>query len=104
LAVPTITTRKNAMMKRDISKPASSRKGAQSWRAVLKIHPAALEYPRLIEAELRELGKDIMARGLEVNIVVIREGDKCLLLDGISRLDALEAGGTNLVAGDKLDI
>ena len=91
------------MMKRDTSKPASSRKGAQSWRAVIKIYPAGLEYPRLIEAELRELAADIVARGLQNNIVLVREGGEDLLLDGISRLDALEAGGTNLVAGDKLD-
>jgi hypothetical protein len=91
------------MTKQDISKRASSRKVAKPWRDVLKIHPAALQYPRLTEAELCELGKDIAARGLQVNIVLIREGDKDLLLDGVSRLDALEANGVNLVAGNQLD-
>jgi hypothetical protein len=86
-----------------ISKPARSRKVTKSWRDVLKIHLAALEYPRPGEDEFRELGKDIAARGMQVNIVLIREGDKDLLLDGISRLDALEANGVNLIANDKLD-
>ena len=40
----------------------------KSWRTALKIHPAALEYPRLSDDELAELGADIKARGLQMNV------------------------------------
>jgi hypothetical protein len=91
------------MTKRDISSSNGDHKPVKSWRNVLKVHPAALEYPRLSEAELVELGEDIAARGLEVNIVLIREGDEDLLLDGIGRLTAIEANGVNLDKDGKLD-
>jgi hypothetical protein len=90
------------MARKDIAQGANKAKAA-SWRDVLTIHPAALEYPRLGEDELRELGANITARGLQVNIVIIRENGEDQLLDGISRLDALEANGVNLLDGDKLD-
>jgi hypothetical protein len=75
----------------------------KSWRSVLDIHPACLEYPELGVAELAELGADIKAHGLQVNIVLIEEGGKELLLDGISRLDAIESAGINLIEDGKLD-
>ena len=71
-----------------------------TWRDVLPIHPAAAAYPRLSADELAELAADIKARGLQMNVVLFREGgnsSKDQLLDGISRLDALEANGINLV-------
>jgi hypothetical protein len=75
----------------------------RSWRDVLPVHPACLAYPPLGKVELAELGADIKARGLEIDIVLIREGDKESLLDGRSRLDALEAKGIDLVVGCSLD-
>jgi hypothetical protein len=56
-------TKGRTMTKRDISSSNGDHKPVKSWRDVLKVHPAALEYPRLSEAELVELGKDIAARG-----------------------------------------
>jgi hypothetical protein len=74
--------------------------GAKSWRDLLPIHPAAELLPRMSRDELIELGNDIKANGLMNPIVLIGElidrtavakGHKFSLLDGISRLDAMEA-------------
>jgi hypothetical protein len=74
-----------------------------SWRDVLPIHPACAAYPRLGEGELRELAADIKTNGLQVGIVLFKEGDQVSLLDGVSRLDALEANGIDLIQDGKLD-
>jgi hypothetical protein len=65
---------------------------AQSWRDTLAIHPAAALFPRMSSNELRELGKDIRKNGLQSSIVLWQpdKGASVLLLDGISRLDAVE--------------
>jgi hypothetical protein len=65
---------------------------AQSWRDTLPIHPAAALFPRMSSDELRELGKDIRKNGLRFPIALWQsdKGASALLLDGISRLDALE--------------
>jgi hypothetical protein len=52
---------------------------------------------------IAELGANIKANGLQVDIVLFLEGAKTLLLDGVSRLDAIEASGINLVKDGKLD-
>jgi hypothetical protein len=39
----------------------------KSWRDVLPIHPAAAAYPPIGKDELSELGRDIKARGLQVD-------------------------------------
>ena len=76
----------------------------KSWRDVLPVHPAALEYPRISADELAELGADIKARGLQVDIVLFLKDTKTFLLDGISHLDAIEANGVDLFDQDgKLD-
>lgn len=68
----------------------------RSWRDVIKIHPAADLFPLMSEAELRELGEDIRAHGLQHPIVLYRESGvdrdagSYLLLDGRNRLDAME--------------
>jgi hypothetical protein len=67
------------------------------WRDALTIHPAAEMFPRMGADELAELGKDIATNGLQTAIVLFRENGKDQLLDGISRLDAIEAQGIDLV-------
>jgi hypothetical protein len=79
----------------NVAPPADDRK--DSWRDVLPIHPACAAYPRISEGELAELGRDIKAHGLQVDIVVLLEGKKTSLLDGIGRLDAIEGSGIDLV-------
>ena len=65
---------------------------AQSWRDSLPIHPAAALFPRMSSDELRELGKDIRKNGLRSSIALWQSDKRAsaLLLDGISRLDAVE--------------
>ena len=47
---------------------------AQSWRDTLPIHPAAERFPRMSEAELAALGKDIRKHGLTSSIAVWSDG------------------------------
>ena len=68
------------------------------WRDVLPIHPAAQLLPRLPEEVLRVLGEDLKAHGLLHPIYIFREAvsrgrSKYSLLDGVSRLDAMELVG-----------
>jgi hypothetical protein len=75
---------------------------APFWREALKIHPAADLFPRMPLEELLELGKDIKQHGLQTPIVYSDRdlsGDgvagpaEYFLIDGISRLDAMETVG-----------
>jgi hypothetical protein len=75
----------------------------KSWRDVLPIHPAAAAYPPIGKDELSELGRDIKARGLQVDVVLLLEDNSVSLLDGRNRLDALEANGFDLIKGGRLD-
>jgi hypothetical protein len=61
-----------------------------SWRDDIAIHPAAELFPRMDDPELVELGEDIKANGLHHPIAVTPDGQ---LLDGVSRLTALEVAG-----------
>jgi hypothetical protein len=73
---------------------ANARKPAeQSWRDVLKVHPAAELFPRMSDDELRALADDIKKHGLKVPVVLLKERGKLSLLDGISRLDAMQLAG-----------
>src|SRR5215475_15498561 len=77
--------------------PASS-----SWRSILPIHPAAELFPRMSPDELRALGEDIIKNGLTSPIVLWQPDSKspARLLDGISRLDAIEiATGSPVIVG-----
>ena len=79
---------------------SNARTGATpSWRDQLPIHPAAELFPRMSEAELRALGEDIRRTGITSPIVLWRDAAQVFLLDGVSRLDAIEmmAGGITLV-------
>jgi hypothetical protein len=64
-----------------------------SWRQLAPAHPAADLFPRMSADELRSLGEDIKKRGLTSPIVLWRESPEASVqvLDGISRLDAIEA-------------
>ena len=76
-----------------------------SWRDVLPIHPAAELFPPMTDDALVTLGEDIKTVGLRVPIVLCKgDGYESLaLLDGRSRLDAMERVGTEIVKDGKLD-
>ena len=64
---------------------------SKSWRDVLPIHPAAELFPLMSPDELAALGEDIRKHGLTSSIVLWSDGkSQALLLDGRSRLDAIE--------------
>jgi hypothetical protein len=66
------------------------------WREHLPVHPAADLFPLMSESELRELGEDIKANGLQSPVVVHCEHARSgafKLLDGRNRLDAMELVG-----------
>jgi len=69
-----------------------------SWRDILQIHPAAALFPRLSRDELRALGEDILENGQRVPIALWKERTELppSLLDGIGRLDAMEAVGLHV--------
>jgi DNA N-6-adenine-methyltransferase (Dam) len=64
-----------------------------SWRDHLRIHPACELFPPLPPDELRELGEDIKRNRLQERAKVMRQGDNFVLVDGRSRLDAIEVAG-----------
>ena len=75
---------------------------SSSWRSILPIHPAAELFPRMSPDELRALGEDIIKNGLTSPIVLWQPDSKsqARLLDGISRLDAIEiATGSPVIVG-----
>jgi hypothetical protein len=61
----------------------------KTWRDSLPVHPAADLFPSMSGAELRELGENIKADGLQ-SPVIIYDGQ---LLDGRNRLDAMALVG-----------
>jgi phage N-6-adenine-methyltransferase len=66
-----------------------------SWRDAIKVHPAADMLPPILPDESRELGEDIKANGMRVQIVLFRDTpySEYFLLDGRNRLDAMELAG-----------
>jgi hypothetical protein len=87
----------------------------KSWRDVLAIHPAAELLPRMSPDELKALGADIAKNGQRQPIAIIEKarpqpdgmlhvGDPTFqeVLDGISRLDAMEGAGIRVVGKDGL--
>ena len=86
------------------NKLKSRRAQAISWRAILPIHPACELLPPMADAELRELGADIKKRGLQIPITILDGEDGVgRLLDGRSRLDAMELVGLTVVTDGELD-
>src|SRR5262245_6755158 len=85
----------------------------RSWRDVLPIHPAAELFPRMSPDELKALSADIAKNGQRVPIAIIERArsrpdgtfhvsDPPLqeVLDGRSRLDAMESAGINVIGKD----
>jgi hypothetical protein len=64
-----------------------------NWRVHLGVHPAAELFPLMAKAELKEHAENIQANGLIAPIIIWKENDKSLLLDGRNRLDALALVG-----------
>ncbi len=77
--------KRKAKQARQASAPA-----ATGWRSILKVHPAAEMFPRVSAEELATLTADILKNGM-INPVAVTPDHE--LLDGICRLDALEATG-----------
>jgi hypothetical protein len=77
----------------------------KSWRDVIEIHPAANVFPLLAEEDLKALAKDIEQNGLRSRVACWRddEADKVYLIDGRSRLDALELLGRTVLDGTVID-
>jgi hypothetical protein len=101
-------------MARIIGAKSKSDKTPKTWRECIAVHPAAGLFPRPSAEELRALGEDIKQHGLTTPITIFAEllqpgdlnsGFKYSLLDGISRLDAMEAANVpfRLVHGKDWD-
>jgi hypothetical protein len=85
---------------------ATTQKIQTSWRDELSIHPAAEMFPLMIPGELKVLGEDIKINGLTSPIVLWSDGKSpAVLLDGRSRLDAIEMviGPVQVDSDGKLD-
>ena len=68
---------------------------SKSWRDTFPIHPACELFPPISADELRTLGEDIRAKGLQNRIALwaADPNSKKFLLDGRNRLDAMELVG-----------
>jgi hypothetical protein len=91
-------------------KTRSRQVSTQTWRGVLPIHPAAELLPAMTDVELRDLGEDIRKHGQRIPITTLTDQEGVeRLLDGRSRLDAMERLGLPIVRDgdlnrDQLDI
>jgi hypothetical protein len=65
-----------------------------AWRDHLKIHPACNLLPAMTPEELRALSDDIKANTLQERAKRIRDGDGYEMIDGRSRIDAIEMIGS----------
>jgi hypothetical protein len=64
-----------------------------AWRDHLKVHPACEMLPAMTPDELLGLSDDIRTNTLQERAKLIRDGNGYALIDGRSRLDALEITG-----------
>jgi hypothetical protein len=79
----------------------SSKVPQGGWRDFIKVHPAAELFPMMTDGELKELGEDIKANGLQVPIeLYVDENYELMVLDGRNRLDAMEAIGYRFAPPD----
>jgi ParB-like chromosome segregation protein Spo0J len=76
---------------------SNSPQQTSAWRSRLRVHPAAELFP-LNNDDVGALADDIRRHGLREPVSVIKDGRGYVLLDGRSRLDAME------LAGKKIDI
>jgi ParB-like chromosome segregation protein Spo0J len=77
---------------------------APSFHHALPTNPAALLLSRMEPKALRELAEDIKVKGQKMPVVVLVDGENNRsLLDGISRLEALELLGRQVVKNGALN-
>lgn len=76
---------------------------SRSWRDVVQIHPCADVFPQAKEDDIKELAKSIRETGLREGVTLWEVGSRQFLLDGQTRLDALERLGIKVIDGDGLD-
>lgn len=86
------------------SNGSHTRNQPASWTDVLQPHPAALLLPRMASKASWKLGEDIKERGLQTPVVVLIDANgKRWLIDGISRLDAMQEVGLEAVKNGALN-
>jgi hypothetical protein len=79
----------------------SGQKKNEPWRKWLRVHTAAELFPRMGKGELRALADNIKQYGLRQRVSIIEDKDGSpILIDGISRLDAIELNGEEIAAGN----
>jgi hypothetical protein len=78
----------------------------KGWRNVLKVHPACEAFPSISDEELKALAADIKQNGLQQKIVLWRDENTSgeSLLDGRSRLDAMEMAGLPIFEMETLEM
>jgi hypothetical protein len=64
-----------------------------AWRKILPIHPDCELVPPMSDEELKDTGEDIRKHDLRFPIAVLAANGSTSLLDGRSRLDAMELAG-----------
>jgi hypothetical protein len=75
-----------------------------TFHHALPVNPAALLLPRMEPKARRELAEDIKANGQKMPVVILVDTDyKRSLLDGISRLEALELIGRQVIKNGVLN-
>jgi hypothetical protein len=71
-----------------------------TWRNALPAHPAAKEFVAPTPTDLKKLADDIAANGLQNKVKIQWRDGVRILLDGRSRLDALEMNGRTIDLDD----
>ena len=71
-----------------------------TWRNILPTHPAAAEFVAPTPIDLKKLADDIAANGLQNKVKIQWRDGVRILLDGRSRLDALEMNGRTIGLDD----
>jgi hypothetical protein len=69
----------------------------KSWRDILPIHPACNRFEPVSAGELRDLVANIAKHGLRDKIDIYFKDEKCVLVDGQNRLDALASLGKKVL-------
>ena len=73
---------------------------SRKWRNILPTHPAAEEFTGPTPADLKKLADDIAANGIQNKVKIQWRNGGRVLLDGRSRLDALEMNGGTIDLDD----
>jgi len=75
---------------------------AKPWRDVVPVHPCAAIFPEITPDEKKDLAASIGQVGLREKVTLWRAGENVYLLDGRSRLDALELRGVPFLKDGKI--